>query len=70
MIPVNGSDFEPQIPFDRRKAGEVMERSVVRFFENKGGTAYNTPFANKSFAEGVDVFKPFADNPKRKGESK
>ena len=65
MIPVNGSDFEP-----KEMPEEVMERKIVRFSENKGGTAYNTPFANKSFAEGVDVFKPFADNPKRKGESK
>ena len=30
-----------------------MERMVVRPSENKGGTAYLTPFANKSFAEGI-----------------
>jgi hypothetical protein len=32
-----------------------MERMVVRPSENKGGTAYITPFANKPFAEGVFV---------------
>lgn len=41
LIPVNGSDFEP-----KEMPEEVMERKIVRFSENKGGTAYNTPFAN------------------------
>jgi len=48
-IPVTGSDFELQ------PAGEAIERGAARRFQNKGGTAYYTPFANNPFAKGFFV---------------